>query len=226
MDNIKRSTLKVKTLISNYSRPSISIVDVKEKNETARTGREDQGLLQSKTEPKADIDLLDFEELRQFAKMTERKKKNFENKNQKLLEQIEKIKDELSEVQKLNGGLQELQNRELEILQNVCKKNMKDFKAYKKAYQTIETSKISMKFADEAIKSINSKDDIESFVPKWLHNDATFEKKSENWQFVLKKQNLQSNKKITQISVDLNKISPDSILVEDIRISSSESNFN
>jgi len=108
-------------------------------------------------------------------------------------------------------------------LQNVCKELSSQLKDLKKVIPIIP-------FEKEDIKEINLEISSDSIFPvpdfpqKWPINDEYMKLKSEDWRVELK-QAEPINKNIKIINVQLTNAASDFLLIEDIRIVSSESNL-
>jgi len=183
-----------------------------------------------------DVDNLDAAELRDLVRSMTAKQNMIINQNQDLFQEIEKLKSLLIEEKKEYEESHALQKKEIEHLQNMCKafaKELNDSKTPIKqdgdqqilfSFDEIKKiKKIKKKIPDNSPDSILSKNEVDDSSHKWPFDKEYLNENSEQWQFQFQKIGPLSKKKIQRINVKLKNNSSSSLLIEDIRINSSES---
>jgi len=203
----------------------LPFVDTEEKN-MLKTGS-------SRTD--INVETLDTIELKALIKSLTEKQNLLTNQNLELIHQVEKFKFLLFEEKKNHEELNGLQNKEIRLLQNMCIKLTTDLNHYSTNLikdQDIEIEetkekKLKKKESCTSPYSLNLKHQHmgDDFQQKWLNDEETFKQNSECWRFEFKKIGLQPKNKIIQLNVELKNKLSSLLFIEDIRISSSESNF-
>ena len=162
-----------------------------------------------------DVESLNTEELKAFVKLMTAKHTIVMKENAGLLQQISLLLEERKQHEELN----ELQNKEIEQVKNICKEMKKEWIS-KKTRQKLKKKK-SYNFPD----SHNLKHDVDDSCQKWHRDEQFFNQNSENCQLLLKKMVVQNKNKINPIIVELKNYCSCLISIEDIRITSSESKY-
>jgi len=181
-----------------------------------------------------DVETLNPIELKALIKLLTSKQNILNKQNHALNQEIENYQSLLFEEKKHHEELNELQSKEIDKLQKLCRELTIELTDYKKTNQNeqqvftpLETEKktLKKKTPDDSPDSMSSKLELDDFCPKWPKGEDNFAQNSEHWQFQFKKSALEKKNKIIQINIDLKNNSPCLLLIEDIRISSSESKF-
>jgi len=181
-----------------------------------------------------DVDNLDAAELRDLVRSMTAKQNMIINQNQDLFQEIEKLKSLLIEEKKEYGESNALQKKEIEHLQNMCRASTKELNDSKTpdedqpqilfSFDEIKKkNKLKKKIPDNSPDSILSKYEVDDSNHKWPFDQECLNENSEQWQFQFQKIGPLSKKKIQRINVKLKNNSSSSLLIEDIRINSSES---
>ena len=181
-----------------------------------------------------DLETVNPVELKALIKSLTSKQNILNLQNQALNQDIENYQSLLFEEKKHHEELNEIQSKEIDKLQKLCRELTIELTDYKKTNQNeqqvftpLETEKktLKKKTPDDSPDSMSSKLELDDFCPKWPKGEDNFAQNSEHWQFQFKKSELEKKNKIIQINIDLKNNSPCLLLIEDIRISSSESKF-
>ena len=190
--------------------------------------------ISSKYIPDLDVETVNPVELKALIKSLTSKQNILNLQNQALNQDIENYQSLLFEEKKHHEELNEIQSKEIDKLQKLCRELTIELTDYKKTNQNeqqvftpLETEKktLKKKTPDDSPDSMSSKLELDDFCPKWPKGEDNFAQNSEHWQFQFKKSELEKKNKIIQINIDLKNNSPCLLLIEDIRISSSESKF-
>ena len=129
-----------------------------------------------------------------------------------------------------NQALNQLKSKEIEILHKNRKeinKKLKDLQQKQDQQMTEKEKKdkLKKKTPGNSPVSLDSKQELENFTPKWQKDQEILTESSENWQFQFNRDDIENEKKINQICVQLKNNSSSLLSIENISISSSESNF-
>jgi len=184
-----------------------------------------------------DVDNLDAAELRDLVKSMTAKQNMIINQKQNLIQEIEKFKSLLIEEKNEHDESNAIQKKEIEHLQNICRAFAKELNDSKTAIKKEEDQpqilfssdeikklkKLKKKIPDNSPDSILSKHEVDDSCHKWPCDQEYLNENSEQWQFQFQKIGPLSKKKIQRINVKLKNNSSSSLLIEDIRINSSES---
>ena len=181
-----------------------------------------------------DLETVNPVELKALIKSLTSKQNILNLQNQALNQDIENYQSLLFEEKKHHEELNEIQSKEIDKLQKLCRELTIELTDYKKTNQNeqqvftpLETEKktLKKKTPDDSPNSVISEQDVDDFCPKWPSDEENFIQNTQDWQFQFKKSALEKKNKIIQINIDLKNNSPCLLLIEDIRISSSESKF-
>jgi len=185
----------------------------------------------SENEEELDVETLDSAELKNLVKTMTEKLKSLSNQNQNLLQEIEKLKSLRDEEKREHEELSAFQNKEIETLQIMCRELTNDNNPNKtnkdEGQLTIaikKEKKFKNKSPDNSPDFLVLQQEMDDICQKLPSDEENFKQNSQNFQFQFKRMEAKSENKIEQMNLELKNTCSDLILVEDIRIFSSESN--